>query len=128
MKTKPEINPALVQITPLANGTVAYWVPSCTQDVCWLVEKHGGQLWCNCPARKPCRHIRAVAARINLDQEAERLASLPRELSGATVSESNKMERIERKPALSELSQAARSARYASAILETTGDFSIYRS
>ena len=91
---KPEINPAFV-MSAKADGT-AFWVPSRSQDICYLVERKNGHLHCSCPARVICCHMRAVEARLQQDTqaEAERLACLPRELSGAETSEADKLEQV----------------------------------
>lgn len=70
---KPEINPAFVQPTQTNRG-VAYWVPSRSKDLCYLVETRNGALHCTCPARKTCCHIRAVEARIALDATEAQMA------------------------------------------------------
>jgi hypothetical protein len=73
---KPEIDPATVIQTPTSDGRIAYWVASRSgKNICYLVEQRGASLFCSCPARKPCCHIRAVEARIALDAEAAKVAA-----------------------------------------------------
>lgn len=73
---KPEIDPATVMQTPTTDGRIAFWVASRSgKNICYLVEQRGASLFCSCPARKPCCHIRAVAARIALDAEAAKVAA-----------------------------------------------------